>query len=183
MWLDHYCSPLTTRVCRHIPDDSRYDVLDSRFAALSDDNRWNDKGQPTLYMASDHNVLAVEWARHYPRDTPLETGRRSLLRRIYDIEVRLDHVLDLRDTNLCAALSLRDAPYCFLDKALCRLTASRLRVATKAQAVIVPSLGLLDRNDAWILVLFTDKLPSFPEPYVSAVVIDGAFGIADLADH
>ena len=101
------------------------------------------------------------------------------LRRVFDIEVALDFVLDLRDPSLCMVLGLTDAPFCFVDKELCRATARRLRAGTGAQALIVPSLGMLDRTDAWTLVLFVDKLPSFPDQFVTSMTMDGAFGITE----
>lgn len=176
MWLDDHASPLSGRLCRHVPDGSPYDVLDPRFATAATDNRWNDRGQSTLYLGNGHDVLAVEWARHFPRDVSVATGRRSKLRRIYDVDVALDAVLDLRTPAVSAALSLVDVPYCFVEKELCRTTARRLRSRSSAQALIVPSLGLLDRSEAWILVLFVDKLPSFPAPFLAPAIADGTFG-------
>lgn len=179
MWLDDDASPLVGRFCRHVPDGSPYDPLDPRFAAAAIDNRWNDQGEPTLYLGSSHEVLAVEWARHFPREAPLEAGRGSRLRRIHDVDVALDTVLDLRKPSLSEALSLVNTPYCFVEKELCRSIARRLRAETSAQALIVPSLGMLDRNEAWILVLFVDKLPSFPAPYLAPAVADGTFGLVE----
>jgi len=179
MWLDDDVSPLEGQLCRHVPDGSPYDPLDPRFAAAAADNRWNDRGEPTLYLGNSHEVLAVEWARHFPRDGPLAAGRRSRLRRIYDVAVALDAVLDLRTPRLSEALSLVNMPYCFAEKELCRITARRLRGETSAQALIVPSLGMLDRSEAWILVLFVDKLPSFPAPYLAPAIADGTFGLVE----
>lgn len=130
MWLDDYASPLVARLCRHVPDGSPYDVLDPRFATAATDNRWNDQGERTLYLGNSHDVLAVEWARHFPRDVPLVAGRRSKLRRIYDVDVALDAVLDLRTPALSEALSLINAPFCFTEIEFCRTTARRLRQDT-----------------------------------------------------
>jgi RES domain-containing protein len=179
MWLDAYRRPLIGPVCRHIPDGSPFGPLDTRFATGATDNRWNDRAQPTLYLASAHEVLAVEWARHFPRDAVAQSGSRSRLRRVFDIDVALDHVLDLRDPSLCETIGLVNTPFCFVDKELCRATARRLRDATRAQGIVAPSLGMLDRADAWILVLIIDKLPGFPDQFVTAMTMDGAFGIAD----
>lgn len=45
------------------------DPLDSSFSTMSDDNRWNRRGEPSLYLAGDVGVAAGEWARHVARVT------------------------------------------------------------------------------------------------------------------
>ena len=177
MWLDEFCAPFTGRACRHIPVGSPYDPLDPQFATTARGNRWNLQGEPTLYLASSHEVLAVEWARHFPSEAPVAVGHRARLRRIFDMAVALDVVLDLRDRRLCSVLALRNAPYCFADKELCRSTSHELRLRSRAQALLVPTLGMLDRDDVWGLVLFVDKLPSFPDRFVTSVTANGTFGL------
>lgn len=177
MWLDEFCAPLRASVCRHIPDRSPYDVLDPRFATASPDNRWNRQGEPTLYVGSDHDVLAVEWARHFPQDASAEIGRNSHLRRIYDMAVDLELVLNLRDHELIRALTLVDVPTCFLSKDFCRSLAQRLRRETRAQGLLAPPMGLLDRPESWLLVLFVDRLSDSPSRYLTGITIDGAFGL------
>src|SRR5262245_65730527 len=102
------------RGCRHIPDSSPYGVLDIRYTARSRENRWNHHGEPTLYLASDHGVLLAEFARHLKSQRTEELGLAMLARRIFDLDLTIEHLLDLRDPGVCAALSLREAPHCFL---------------------------------------------------------------------
>jgi hypothetical protein len=126
----------------------------------------------TFDLGNRDEVRAVEWVRHFPCAVPLAAGRRSKLRRVYDA------VLDLRATALSEALSLDNAPFCFLEKELCRTTARLLRSQTAAQALIVPSLGMLDRTEAWMLVVVADTLPSFPAPCLAPAIADETFGLA-----
>lgn len=121
-------------------------------------------------------MLAVEWARHFREDAPDGIGRGAQPRRIYDMIVDLALVLNLRNDELVKALSLVDAPACFLSKDLCRSVAQRLRRETKAEGLLAPSMALLDRPERWLLVLFVDKLLNHPTQYLSDITVDGAFG-------
>ena len=141
---DEFLTPWAGAACRHISDDSPIGVLDFRFAGTGRRNRWNLSGQPTLYLASDHGVLIGEFARHLDRDRALPGQPTAEARRVYDLRVRLDAALDLRDPRLCAELSLRDAPACFLDRALCQAVSGYVRRTTPAQALLVPSIAFLD---------------------------------------
>jgi RES domain-containing protein len=163
--------------CRHIPDGSPYSVLDARFAARSRTNRWNRPGEPTLYLACDHGVLIGECARHQREERAPALAPGMFARRIYDLHLRLDALLDLRDERAHAALSLRDAPACFLDREVARATAGFLRTTTPAQALLVPSLAFLDDPQRWVLFLFVEKLPDGLEDVVTAVEQDGVFRI------
>ncbi|MGH2531540.1 MAG: RES domain-containing protein [Thermomicrobiales bacterium] len=159
--------------CRHIPAHSPFSVLDTRFAAQSRINRWNRFGEPTLYLASDHAVLVGEFARHMreARDPPLAQTVQA--RRIYDLRLRLDAVLDLRDPATHQALSLHGAPRCFLDRTVARATAGFLRATTPAQALLAPSMAFLDQPHGWVMVLFLENLPAGLEVAVEAVDEDG----------
>ena len=70
---DYAVRPWRGRVYRHIPGSSPCGPLETRFAARSQENRWNRAGEPTLYFAGDRAVLIGEFARHFERD-PTGTG-------------------------------------------------------------------------------------------------------------
>lgn len=59
-------TPWIGTACRHVAAANDRDVLDFRFAGQQAINRWNDQGQPTLYLAGDPGILIVEWGRHFP---------------------------------------------------------------------------------------------------------------------
>jgi len=94
-------------------------------------------------------------------------------RRIYDLCLELDRVLDLRDERVCAALSLPDAPACFLDREIARTTASFLRRVARVQAIFVPSLAFLDDPSRWVLVLFLERLDRGLDGIARSVDRDG----------
>ena len=60
--------PWSGTAIRHIPAASRFDVLDTRFAGLAADNRWNEAGEPTFYLARD---LGVALAARIPTMQPV----------------------------------------------------------------------------------------------------------------
>jgi hypothetical protein len=51
--VDSLLQPWYGAAIRHNPAGSRFGVLDTRFAGLAKDNRWNEPGAPTLHAASD----------------------------------------------------------------------------------------------------------------------------------
>lgn len=185
MSYDAYLRPWSGFACRHISAGASYDILDFRLAGQNNENRWNVLGEPMLYLASDHRVAIAEFARHFrddraeaaARQTP--TSRRTIARRIYDLRVRIERALDLRDPTLCAALALADAPFCFLNRDVARTTAQFLRQTTPAQALLVPSVALLDQPEQHALVLFLEKLPLEPRAFITSVQPDGAFRFGD----
>jgi RES domain-containing protein len=182
---DRFLKPWGGTACRHIPDGAAYDILDFRLAGRNHENRWNVYGEPTLYLASDHRVAIAEFARHFHEEVSPSEGRsehiirRAVARRIYDLNIRIEHTLDLRDPSLCAALSLDDAPYCFLDRAAARATAQFLRQTTLAQAILVPSMALFDQAERYAVVLFLDELPPDVRTFITAVQPDGVFHFGD----
>ncbi len=173
--LDAFLAPWVGSACRHIPEPSSRGILDFRFAGLSRKNRWNEPGQPTLYLASDHGVALAEFARHVEANIGGEIGKDATVRRNYDLRVAVDRALDLRDPRLLAALGVGGAPACFLDRSLARATAGYLRRTTAAQAVVVPSVAFLDDPTCWVLLLFLDKLPADPARFLTDVRPDGTF--------
>jgi RES domain-containing protein len=158
---------------RHLPAGSPYDVLDFRFAGRGADNRWNEPGSPTLYLAGDEGVLIAEWGRHFETHRTAQLQQMTVERSTFSLELSIDHVLDLRDADVCRAMSLDNAPYCFADVEFARATAHFVRGTTEAQALLVPSLGFLDDLERWCLVAFLEKLPPDPRSFVSAVTPRG----------
>jgi RES domain-containing protein len=158
--------------CRHIPDDSPFGVLDTRFAGRSHDNRWNRAGEPTLYLASDRAVLVAEFARHLQADAGL-APQATQARRVYDLRLELRRVLDLRDARVCDILELRDAPFCFVDREIARTTAAFLRRVVSVQAVLVPSMAFLDDRSRWVLVVFLENLEGGLDASVRSVERNG----------
>lgn len=188
MTLDAFLTPWDGTACRHIADGATYDILDFRYAGRNRENRWNVYGEPTLYLASDHRVAIAEFARHFREEPPSLEGRpervirQAAARRIYDLNVHIEYALDLRDSSICAALSLDNAPYCFLDREVARTTAQFIRRATPAQGLLVPSMALFDQTERYAIVLFLDKFPTEPRTFITAVRPDGVFHFGDT-DH
>ena len=140
---------------RHLPEGSPYDVLDFRYAGRDPANRWNE-GEPTLYLASDEAVALAELARHF--DEARTPGLARLVeRRLYRLEVGLEHVLDLCAPGAWERLGLTDAPGCFLDKTVARATAHYARYGLGMQAIRVPSVAFLDDLTRWCLVVFLER--------------------------
>ena len=153
---------------RHIPAGAPYDVLDFRYAARSATNRWNEAGSPTLYLGGDEGVIITEWGRRFLVERPPTLGPKTTARTVYKLSLSVDYVLDLREKVVWDALSLTNAPYCFTSIGTARATARFIRDTTDAQALLVPSVGLLDHLDRWCLVLFLEKLPD-PRSFISSV--------------
>ena len=161
--------PWSGAALRHIPAGSPVDVLDFRFAAQSPKNRWNVQGSPTLYLAGDEGVLIAEWGRHFAIRRESDMERVAVERSVFELELTLDHVLDLRSALVCDALSLANAPWCFTDGNLARTTAQFVRSTTAAQGILVPAMAFLDDPSRWCLVVFLEKLPADPAAFISSV--------------
>ncbi len=104
-------------------------------------------------------------------------GLHLVERAVYRLEVVVAHLIDLRDPEVHRALSLRDAPACFLDKGIARSTAQFLRRTTLAQALLVPSMAFLDSPERWVMTLFLDKLPADHRRFITAVEAAGTFHV------
>ncbi len=178
--LDALARPWSGIGVRHIPANSRFGVLDLRFAGRSADNRWNYRGEPTLYLASDRAVALAEFARHFEEDRSPGAAQGAVERAVFRLALSLEAVLDLRTPEVQHSLSLRDAPGCFLDREIARATAAFLRRTTSAQALFVPSMAFLDDPERWVLVVFLDKLPTDPAQFVSSVEPAGGFRVASI---
>jgi RES domain-containing protein len=163
-----FLRPWSGTAIRHIPAGSPFDVLDTRFAGLAADNRWNEAGEPTLYLAGDLRVALAEYARHLREDMSVMSAPPVQERAVYQVDVRLETVLDLRDPQVRSAIGLHGGARRFLDRAVARATARFLRLTTSAEGLLVPSVAFLDDPSRWNLVVFLDKLPADLTSYMSA---------------
>lgn len=171
--LDDWLAPWTSIAFRHVPAGSPYHVLDFRYAGRGLDNRWNEPGEPTLYLASDVGVVIAEFGRHFEvhRTPPLRSA--AVERTVYRLEVTIGRLFDLRKPELWQVLSLREAPSYFADRDIARAVARYLRVTTAAQGFMVPSMAMLDKVDRWVMVIFLEKVPRDPGRFVTSVQIEG----------
>jgi RES domain-containing protein len=158
---------------RHIPAGSPFDVLDFRYAGRAADYRWNEPGHRTLYLAGDEGVLIAEWGRHFAMHRTAQLQQMTVERNVFSLELSIDAVLDLRSEEVCQALPIDNAPYCFADITVARATAQFVRGTTEAQALLVPSMEFLDDLERWCLVVFLEKLPPDPRSFISAVTPRG----------
>ncbi len=145
---------------------------------MSDENRWNARGEPTLYLSQDRDVALAEYARHLRIDRSQDERVTIVRRRVFSLELVLDRVVDLRNEEVLAALSIRDAPGCFLDRDFALATATFIRRTTAAQALVVPSFAFLGDLNHWILAVFLEKVPGGPAAFVEAVSEEGVFEVA-----
>jgi RES domain-containing protein len=150
------------------------DVLDFAYAGRASDNRWNRKGQPTLYLAGDIGVALAEWSRHFAENTNPALAAVTVRRTIWQLTLEVPRVLDLRDSAVWADLSLTNAPHCFLDLVTAQTVGTFLRLISEAQALLVPSMAMLDKLDRCNLVLFLEKLPADPRQFIITVRSVGA---------
>lgn len=132
----------------------------------SSDNRWNMKGEPTLYLASSPKVAMAEFARHYPEDRHPGLSGDTIQRQVFAFELRIEVLMDLRERHACQTLAkelnrpkLSSSPHCFLDRNVARITAQYLRRVPTLQGILVPSMALLDDPTSFCMVLFLEKLP------------------------
>ncbi len=159
---------------RHIPAHVT-DVRDFRWAGVASDNRWNVSGEPTVYLACDVGVAIAEWARHFDVDRTPGLAKQTVERTVYRLSMVVDHVLDVRDDDLCTSLSLTNAPYCFLDKGIARAVAGLLRCTSDVQALLLPSVAMLDKPERWCMALFLEKLAPDPTIFIPFADIEGPF--------
>jgi RES domain-containing protein len=140
-----------------VPADEPLDL--SRLAeAESGDDRWNERGEPTIYLALDRSVALAEWARH--ADGP---GRRRFLRFRVDLE------------NLA---ELRPVPVNYADRSVTRRVAAALRARRDCVGLLVPSLAFPDQPERGNLVVFAERVG----PPAQWLHDPSAVGVIDLHD-
>jgi RES domain-containing protein len=177
--IERFLRPWAGATFRHVPAQTPFDPLDFRFAGLSDTNRWNRRGQRTLYLAGDRGVAVAEFARHMHEDRSPFLAEAITERRIYRVDVTFDRTLDLRDPGLIEHLSIDNSPACFLDRSVAGAVADFLRATTPVQALIVPSVAFLDDSSRFVFVCFLERLPSEPARWVSSFQPAGVFTLTD----
>ena len=145
---------------RHIRSDATRDILDFRYAGAGNGNRWNELGDPTLYLACDIGVLIAEWGRHVvPRFPDQPDLDESLHQDVYSLKLKIDHVIDIRNADIARSVRITDIKRDALDMTLTRSAADVIRNRTRAQAMLVPSVAFLDDASRWNLVVFLEKMP------------------------
>lgn len=153
---------------RHINARSGRDILDFSFAGHFPDNRWNVVGQPTLYFAGDIGVAIAEWGRRFTPAFGADELKPSV-RDVYQLQFRLDRLLDLRDPDITNRLDLSNAPDNFRNIEYARATANHIRNNSSAQAMLVPSIAFLDDLTRWNLVIFLNKMPTSTKSWITNV--------------
>jgi RES domain-containing protein len=124
-------------------------------------NRWNDPGEPTVYLAGDLGLTLVEAGRHLAADAEVEP------RAIWTARGETDGIVDLCDAELRHTLGLDDELW-FLDRGRTRGVAARLRDLDGVAGLIVPSAGSPDDLERTNLVLYADR---FTQP-LEAILLE-----------
>jgi RES domain-containing protein len=166
--LDTHLASWTGTTFRHLPAGRSLDPLAFR-RAKGRDHRWNEQGEPTLYLAGDEGVVAAEWGRHLLDNRTPGIAAGTMTRSIYRLKLTVDAILDLRLPAVWQALSLTNPPFCFTDRIVSRATARFVRDTTHARGMVVPSIAFLDDLTRWNLVIFLDKLPAEPTEWIHRV--------------
>lgn len=150
MNLRQYLKPWQGTGYRHQPANSPYPVTDSRFLGMNA-GRWSRKGEKAYYVACDPSVMATEFARWLKT----EAGAVSpSARDVFELEIQLNRVLDLRDPQVQAALGITSVTD-FFHVDHCQTYAAMARI-NDAEAILVPPMGTLDKPETWNLVVFTE---------------------------
>jgi RES domain-containing protein len=165
---------------RHIPSNRPADATDTTPAASRGDGRWHSAGEHTLYLAGDQPLAIAEFARHLREHRAGVLVRGLRTRFIFEIRVRMAAIIDLRETAIGEALALETDPAWIRDVARTRAIATTVRRESPAEAIVVPSMAFLDDPTRWNLVIFREKLSSWPGPSITVVRIAGVIEPARL---
>ena len=141
----------------HVPANVEVD-LDDLVGGDDGDERWNRRGQPTLYLAGDVGVAIAEFARHLetgPHDGSTAPQGRRLLR----LDVAIDGLFDLREPEVAGLLDAPSDPSAYMDREVARAVAGRARSMAGCRGLIVPSMAYLDDLSRWNLLAFMDRIP------------------------
>lgn len=161
-------SPWIGSAFRHIRANASRHILDFQYAGAFAGNRWNEQGDPTLYLAGDPGVLVAEWGRQLHGSLSSDLIGQTVEREVYRLYLRLDRVLDLRDRETSESLGIMDGLHQFTDRIVARATAARIR-ASGVQAMLVPSIAFLDDPSRWNLVVFLEALPDNTQAWIPRV--------------
>lgn len=174
MAAEEFVRPWHGRVFRHIPGDSTFPPLDTRFAARSHEHHWNRPTEPTLYFATDRTMLESEFVRHLDDERASETKSLVRTRRIFEIDLVLSRVYDLTDPTATAELGITNSPECFHDRQIARATAGFLRDVIEVEAILAPSPRHRS-TEMRLLVVFTDRLDRPLEQLAERITASGSF--------
>jgi hypothetical protein len=94
-------------------------------------------------------------------------------RGVFRYQLRLDAVIDLRDSVNCDALGMPEHPARYMNPEIATWAASKLRKDTPAQAMLVPSVAFLDDFTRWNLVVFLEKVAGDTSSWITSVVPGG----------
>lgn len=179
MSLKTYIKPWSGYAIRHLPAASgiNIDPLNFTYCGKSDENRWNVKGEPTLYLASEKGVALAEFARHFKENRIDGLAAKLHKRKVFRFKIKLEQTLNLCDPKICELFSLTEAPSCFMNAKIARATANFLRNATSIQAIFVPSVAFMDDISKWCLVIFLEKLKNDHSNYFKEIKTNGYFRI------
>lgn len=179
MSLKSFVKPWRGHAVRHLPAAAgiKIDPLDFTWCGKSDENRWNARGEPTLYLACEKGVALTEFARHFKENRAAGLAPKLHKRKVFRFKIELERTIDLCDPEICGLFSLTDGPSCFMNAKVARATANFLRNATSIQAVFVPSADFMDDLSKWCLVIFLEKLKAERSDYFKAIRSDGYFQI------
>lgn len=150
MALQRFLQPWQGTGFRHQPQNSPFAVTDTRFLGQRE-GRWHRKGEHAFYLASDASVMATEFARWLGSEAGAIAPQA---RDVFELDVVLQRVLDLRDAQVQAALGISQIQ-AFFPWSHCQTYAALARIHN-AQAILVPPIGTLDKPDTWNLVVFTE---------------------------
>lgn len=164
---------------RHVASSRPEDVVDTTASAVRGSGRWNSRGEHTLYLAGDQALAIAEFARHLEH-RPAALVRPLRPRFIFQVDVRLARVIDLRHSATGKALDLDPDPAWIRDLTRTREIARWLRQETETEAIVVPSVAFLDDTSRWNLVVFREKLATWPEPAITVGPITGLIDPAAL---
>jgi RES domain-containing protein len=162
-------SPWTGIAYRHVRANANRDVLDFSFAGTFGRNRWNQPGEPTLYLAGDPGVLVAEWGRQLLASVSADVAAQTIERDVYRLHLRLDRTLDLRSPAVARQLGVTDLAAQATDRDAARAIAARVRSTTTAQAILVPSIAFIDDLTRWNLVVFLDRTPTDTAAWIRRV--------------
>ncbi len=147
----------------HVPADEPI-RLEKLVADDGGDDRWNVRGEPTVYLATEPAVAIAELARHLDLGPADDLVRRRLL----GLSMTVEGLLDLRRPEIRRAVDAPDDVEAFRDYALARATAHRARSREGARGLLVPSMAFLDDPSRANLVLFMEHLGGELGPLVRA---------------
>ena len=147
-------------------DEFDHDAL----VTMGDGNRWNDPGEPTLYLTGDPGLALIEAGRHEPAGPPAQPSSGT----IWALRVSAPDMLDLRRLDVREALGL-DGPHWFLDRPTCQRLVRSLRQSGACSGIVTQSAGVPDIPERWNLVIFADRLDRPVDQVVSQPKRIGSF--------